>query len=38
VLVPAETLAETAVRHLMRKLDGIDVPDSTLIEPQLTLR
>lgn len=38
VLVPAETLAETAVRHLMRKLDGADVPDSTLIEPQLTLR
>ena len=38
VLVPAETLAETAVRHLTRKLDGLDVPDSTLIEPQLTVR
>jgi DNA-binding LacI/PurR family transcriptional regulator len=38
VLVPAETLAQTAVRHLMRKLDGFDVPDSTLVEPQLTIR
>ncbi|MCC3764261.1 LacI family transcriptional regulator [Glycomyces sp. TRM65418] len=38
VLVPAETLAETAVRHLMRKLDGLEVADATLIEPQLTLR
>lgn len=38
VLVPAETLAETAVRHLMRKLDGLNVPDSTLVEPQLTVR
>ncbi|PRY58406.1 MULTISPECIES: LacI family DNA-binding transcriptional regulator [Glycomyces] len=38
VLVPAETLAQTAVRHLMRKLDGLDVPDSTLLEPQLTIR
>jgi DNA-binding LacI/PurR family transcriptional regulator len=38
VLVPAETLAETAVRHLMRKLDGLEVPDSTLVEPQLTVR
>ncbi|WP_030161349.1 LacI family DNA-binding transcriptional regulator [Glycomyces sp. NRRL B-16210] len=38
VLVPAETLAEIAVRHLMRKLDGLDVPDATLVEPQLTMR
>ncbi|THV38727.1 LacI family transcriptional regulator [Glycomyces buryatensis] len=38
VLVPAERLAEIAVRHLMRKLDGEDVPDSTLVEPQLTTR
>jgi DNA-binding LacI/PurR family transcriptional regulator len=38
VLIPAEVMAETAVRHLMRKLDGLTVPDTTLIEPQLTLR
>lgn len=38
VLVPAETLAEIAVRHLMRKLDGLDVPAATLVEPQLTAR
>ncbi len=38
VLVPAETLAETAVRHLMRKLDRLEVADATLIEPQLTVR
>ncbi|GAB3659476.1 LacI family DNA-binding transcriptional regulator [Glycomyces tarimensis] len=38
VLVPAERLAEIAVGHLMRKLDGLDVPDSTLVEPQLTVR
>jgi DNA-binding LacI/PurR family transcriptional regulator len=38
VLVPAERLAEIAVGHLARKLDGFDVPDSTLVEPQLTVR
>ncbi|GAB3231906.1 LacI family DNA-binding transcriptional regulator [Glycomyces halotolerans] len=38
VLVPAERLAEIAVGHLMRKLDGLEVPDSTLVEPQLNLR
>jgi DNA-binding LacI/PurR family transcriptional regulator len=38
VLIPAEIMAETAVRHLMRKLDGLAVPETTLIEPQLTLR
>jgi DNA-binding LacI/PurR family transcriptional regulator len=38
VLIPAEVMAETAVGHLMRKLDGLVVPDTTLIEPQLTLR
>ncbi|WP_026922990.1 LacI family DNA-binding transcriptional regulator [Glycomyces arizonensis] len=38
VLVPAERLAEIAVGHLMRKLDGLDVPESTLVEPQLTVR
>ncbi|MEU6859515.1 LacI family DNA-binding transcriptional regulator [Glycomyces sp. NPDC046736] len=38
VPVPAEILAETAVRHLMRKLDGLPVPDATLVEPQLTVR
>lgn len=38
VLVPAERLAEIAVGHLTRKLDGLDVPESTLVEPQLTVR
>jgi len=38
VLVPAERLAEIAVGHLMRKLDGDDVPESTLVEPRLTTR
>ena len=38
VLVPAERLAEIAVGHLMRKLDGAEVPDATLVEPQLTIR
>ncbi|HEU5128732.1 MAG TPA: LacI family DNA-binding transcriptional regulator [Glycomyces sp.] len=38
VLVPAERLAEIAVGHLMRKLDGLEVPESTLVEPQLTVR
>lgn len=38
VLVPAEKLAEIAVGHLMRKLSGDEVPDSTLVEPQLTIR
>ncbi|WP_199033786.1 LacI family DNA-binding transcriptional regulator [Glycomyces salinus] len=38
VLVPAERLAEIAVGHLMRKLGGVEVPDSTLVEPQLTIR
>jgi DNA-binding LacI/PurR family transcriptional regulator len=38
VPLPAEKLAEIAVGHLMRKLDGLDVPEATLVEPQLIER
>jgi DNA-binding LacI/PurR family transcriptional regulator len=38
VLVPAEDVGCQAVRLLMAKLDGEAVPESTLLEPRLTIR
>ncbi|MEV0967724.1 LacI family DNA-binding transcriptional regulator [Microtetraspora glauca] len=38
VLVPAEEVGSQAVRLLMAKLDGAAVPESTLLEPRLTIR
>ena len=38
VLIPAEDVGRQAVRLLMAKLEGQAVPDSTLLEPRLTIR
>ncbi len=38
VCVPAEDVGRQAVRLLMAKLDGVAVPESTLLEPRLTVR
>ncbi|NUR88091.1 MAG: LacI family DNA-binding transcriptional regulator [Nonomuraea sp.] len=38
VLVPAEELGREAVRLLMAKLDGAEVPDATLLKPSLAVR
>lgn len=38
VLIPAEDVGRRAVELLMAKLDGAAVPDSTLLEPRLTIR
>jgi DNA-binding LacI/PurR family transcriptional regulator len=38
VLVPAEDVGEHAVTLLMRKLEGLAVPESTLLAPRLTPR
>lgn len=38
VLIPAEDVGRQAVRLLMAKLEGQTVPDSTLLEPRLTIR
>lgn len=38
VLVPAQDVGRQAVRLLMAKLDGVAVPESTLLEPRLTIR
>ncbi|WP_433500375.1 LacI family DNA-binding transcriptional regulator [Sphaerimonospora sp. CA-214678] len=38
VLIPAEDVGRQAVRLLMAKLDGQAVPESTLLEPRLTVR
>jgi DNA-binding LacI/PurR family transcriptional regulator len=38
VLVPAEDVGTHAVTLLMRKLEGVSVPESTLLAPRLTLR
>lgn len=38
VLVPAEDVGRQAVRLLMAKLEGQAVPESTLLEPRLTIR
>ncbi|GAA4583251.1 LacI family DNA-binding transcriptional regulator [Planotetraspora phitsanulokensis] len=38
VLVPAEDVGRQAVRLLMAKLDDHPVPQSTLLEPRLTIR
>jgi DNA-binding LacI/PurR family transcriptional regulator len=38
VLIPAEDVGHQAVRLLMAKLDGETVPQSTLLEPRLTVR
>jgi len=38
VLVPAADVGTQAVRLLMHKLDGGDVPESTLLPPRLTVR
>lgn len=38
VLIPAEDVGRQAVRLLMAKLDGQTVPESTLLEPRLTVR
>ncbi|MBE3012496.1 LacI family DNA-binding transcriptional regulator [Microbispora sp. NEAU-D428] len=38
VLIPAEDVGRQAVRLLMAKLEGQAVPESTLLEPRLTIR
>ncbi|GII54838.1 LacI family transcriptional regulator [Planotetraspora thailandica] len=38
VLVPAEDVGRQAVKLLMAKLDGESVPQSTLLQPRLTIR
>ncbi|WP_347404716.1 LacI family DNA-binding transcriptional regulator [Solwaraspora sp. WMMD1047] len=38
VLVPAEEVGRQAVSLVMRKLEGEAVPESTLLDPRLTLR
>lgn len=38
VLIPAEEVGWKAVSLLMRKLEGEDVPDATLLDPRLTVR
>jgi LacI family transcriptional regulator, galactose operon repressor len=38
VLIPAEEVGIRAVELLMRKLDGREVPDSSLLAPRLTAR
>jgi DNA-binding LacI/PurR family transcriptional regulator len=38
VLIPAEEVGRGAVDLLMRKLDDAQVPDATLLPPQLTVR
>ncbi len=38
VLVPAEDVGTQAVSLLMRKLDGAQVPEATLLPPRLTVR
>ena len=36
--IPAEEVGRQAVELLMRKLDGTEVPDATLLPPVLTDR
>lgn len=38
VLIPAEDVGREAVSLLMRKLEGEEVPDATLLDPRLTVR
>lgn len=38
IAIPASEVGRQAVRLLMAKLDGQDVPDATLLEPRFTAR